>query len=40
MEKDAGGTYYKLPDEIFFGERELVIVDADANALYEAFKRY
>jgi len=38
MEKDAGGTYYKLPDEIFFGERELVIVDADANALYEAFK--
>ncbi len=38
MELGAGGVYYKLPEEIFDSERELVILDADTNLLYEAFK--
>lgn len=38
MENAAGDHFYKLPEEVFFGEQEYTILDADAHALYEAFR--
>lgn len=37
MADGAGNVFYKLPEELFDGEAELTILDADADALYEAF---
>jgi len=37
MAKEAVDVFYKLPDELFDGEQELVLVDADADLLYKAF---
>lgn len=37
LEGEAVGSYYKLPEELFLGEQEYVLLDADTNALFQAF---
>lgn len=37
MEGNAVDHFYKLPEELFEGEQDFVLLDADTDALYQAF---